>query len=443
MFRILLDNGHETLGYTAARCAVIASASFSVTGSGGALCVRPESRPHRLPLQVDGAAGELHTARVILGPYASCTFEVNEREAPGRIEGDRVVEPSTPPRCALARSGRRRRRRPYPRRGAPQAAHPAQPPSVRDFYAFERHVATARAQRDWRWRPSTRTPPYFSNPAAIVGPDDDVAFPGGELRVGLRARGGRRHRSERRDRGLHRAERLVGPRPTEDGDGSRARPGQGQGLRHVHRSRACHARRARRSAARDGRSRERRGTLARERRRYAYWSWDDLAAQAGRNTKLSPATCWGRARSDQAASSSTGTAAGSSRATSSSWKSSTSASWRIACADDVSRTSKSRSSAAGSRGLRRRTRSRERRDRRLRAVPARSRARSSHGATRIFRLAYPDPDWIRLAQEALIGWGQLEVESGTQLLALVGLVELVRDLSESSQRRRRLCDVAC
>jgi sarcosine oxidase len=59
---------------------------------------------------------------------------------------------------------------------------------------------------------------------------------------------------------------------------------------------------------------------------------------------------------------------------------------------------------------------------------------SSHGATRIFRLAYPEPGWVRFAQEALVGWRDLEAESGADLVSLVGLVELVRDLSESSQQ---------
>ena len=66
---------------------------------------------------------------------------------------------------------------------------------------------------------------------------------------------------------------------------------------------------------------------------------------------------------------------------------------------------------------------------------------SSHGATRIFRLAYPEPEWVRLAQEALAGWRELERESGTELVSLVGLVELVRDLSESSQHALASCGV--
>ena len=66
---------------------------------------------------------------------------------------------------------------------------------------------------------------------------------------------------------------------------------------------------------------------------------------------------------------------------------------------------------------------------------------SSHGATRIFRLAYPEPGWVRFAQEALVGWRDLEAESGVELVSLVGLVELVRDLSESSQQALAYCGV--
>jgi sarcosine oxidase len=68
---------------------------------------------------------------------------------------------------------------------------------------------------------------------------------------------------------------------------------------------------------------------------------------------------------------------------------------------------------------------------------------SSHGATRIFRLAYPEAEWVRFAQEALAGWRKLEAESGLELLSLVGLVELVRDLAESSQQALASCGVSC
>lgn len=49
---------------------------------------------------------------------------------------------------------------------------------------------------------------------------------------------------------------------------------------------------------------------------------------------------------------------------------------------------------------------------------------SSHGRSRIVRLAYPEPEWVRLAEEARDGWRELEAESGQTLLELHGFVEL-------------------
>ena len=49
---------------------------------------------------------------------------------------------------------------------------------------------------------------------------------------------------------------------------------------------------------------------------------------------------------------------------------------------------------------------------------------SSHGRSRIVRLAYPEAHWVRLAAEAMAGWRELEAQSGTELLGLYGLVEL-------------------
>lgn len=48
---------------------------------------------------------------------------------------------------------------------------------------------------------------------------------------------------------------------------------------------------------------------------------------------------------------------------------------------------------------------------------------SSHGRTRIVRLAYPEQEWVRLAAEAFAGWHELEAESGTTLLELPGVLE--------------------
>ena len=48
---------------------------------------------------------------------------------------------------------------------------------------------------------------------------------------------------------------------------------------------------------------------------------------------------------------------------------------------------------------------------------------SSHGASRIFRFAYDEPEWVALAQEALPLWRDAEAESGLQLLSLTGLLD--------------------
>ncbi|HYX76830.1 MAG TPA: FAD-dependent oxidoreductase [Gaiellaceae bacterium] len=67
---------------------------------------------------------------------------------------------------------------------------------------------------------------------------------------------------------------------------------------------------------------------------------------------------------------------------------------------------------------------------------------SSHGRSRIFRLAYAEPEYVRLAQEALTLWRELEAESGETLLELNGLVEVVRTLAESTAQTLEACGVA-
>jgi sarcosine oxidase len=57
---------------------------------------------------------------------------------------------------------------------------------------------------------------------------------------------------------------------------------------------------------------------------------------------------------------------------------------------------------------------------------------SSHGRSRIVRLAYPDPAWVRLAAEARRGWVRLEEQSGRTLLELHGLVELASSPERTS-----------
>ena len=45
---------------------------------------------------------------------------------------------------------------------------------------------------------------------------------------------------------------------------------------------------------------------------------------------------------------------------------------------------------------------------------------SSHGATRIFRLAYPDPSYVRMAVAADAGWAALQADAGEELLVRTG-----------------------
>ena len=59
------------------------------------------------------------------------------------------------------------------------------PPAVRDFYAFEEHVRTARKSRGLEMDPDWYELPvfYFTNPAATVGPHDEVATPPGTAQL--------------------------------------------------------------------------------------------------------------------------------------------------------------------------------------------------------------------------------------------------------------------
>lgn len=122
-----------------------------------------------------------------------CTFRtaVGPPEGwPGRIDGDRIVRLDAPDLIAVLAGV-------SPAGGSHRAAAstgPAvpvteaellppvpRPPSVRDFFAFEAHVAAARAGRgapvpaEWYEFPAF----YFSNPAAIYGPGEQVPYPGG------------------------------------------------------------------------------------------------------------------------------------------------------------------------------------------------------------------------------------------------------------------------
>src|SRR2546430_10875618 len=48
---------------------------------------------------------------------------------------------------------------------------------------------------------------------------------------------------------------------------------------------------------------------------------------------------------------------------------------------------------------------------------------SSHGPTRIFRIAYPDPMYSRMARRALDLWRELEADAGEPLLVQTGGID--------------------
>lgn len=51
---------------------------------------------------------------------------------------------------------------------------------------------------------------------------------------------------------------------------------------------------------------------------------------------------------------------------------------------------------------------------------------SSHGRSRVFRLAYPEPDYVRLARAALDAWVELEEATGETLLTNCGMVAFAK-----------------
>ena len=105
-----------------------------------------------------------------------------ERGWPGRIEGDRVIHLAAQTLQSFFTGGSQAREHAEYRLDEVELLPPVlHPPAVRDFYAFEQHVATARASRglgvpaEWYEQPVF----YFSNPAAIYGPEAEVPYPPG------------------------------------------------------------------------------------------------------------------------------------------------------------------------------------------------------------------------------------------------------------------------
>jgi fumarylacetoacetate (FAA) hydrolase len=105
-----------------------------------------------------------------------------QRGWPGRIEGDRVIQLAAQTlQTFFSGGGSAREHAEYALDEVELRPPVLHPPAVRDFYAFEQHVKTARANRGLDVPPEWYEVPvfYFSNPAAIFGPEDDIVYPHG------------------------------------------------------------------------------------------------------------------------------------------------------------------------------------------------------------------------------------------------------------------------
>jgi len=229
-----------------------------------------------------------------------CTFRTAEGPAegwPGRVDGDRIIRLDAPDLMSVlaqrgqAGDGAALRTAPaeLPAAGAELLAPVPRPPSVRDFFAFERHIATARANRgaevpaEWYEFPAF----YFTNPAAVYGPGAEISYPAGtamldyELEVaaviGADGQiGGFTIMNDWSARDIQRKEMRVGLGPAKAKDFATSlgpvlvTPDEFDGTHAVMTARV------------NGEERSR-GDLA-----DLHYSWADILAQAARNTVLRP-----------------------------------------------------------------------------------------------------------------------------------------------------------
>jgi fumarylacetoacetate (FAA) hydrolase len=213
-----------------------------------------------------------------------------ERGWPGRIDGDRVVQLAAQTlQSFFTGGGNAREHAEYALEDVDLLAPVLHPPSVRDFMAFEAHVANARRQRgaevprEWYEIPVF----YFSNPAAIYGPGQEVPYPEGtsELDYELECAavigadgkiGGFTVLNDWSARDLQRQEMRVGLGPAKGKDFATSlgpvvvTPDEFDGTSGTMIARV------------NGEERSR-GDLA-----DLHWSWDAMLAQAARNTTLRP-----------------------------------------------------------------------------------------------------------------------------------------------------------
>jgi fumarylacetoacetate (FAA) hydrolase len=213
-----------------------------------------------------------------------------ERGWPGIVEGDTVVQLAAQTLQAyFTGGGGARRHAEYPLTDVDFRPPVLHPPSVRDFYAFEQHVKTARALRGQEVPPEWYELPvfYFSNPAAIYGPEDEIPAPPDsneldyELEVaaiiGADARiGGFTVMNDWSARDLQRAEMKVGLGPAKGKDFATSigpllvTPDEFDGASGT-------------MVARVNGEERSRGNLA-----DMYHSWDAIVAHAARSTHLRP-----------------------------------------------------------------------------------------------------------------------------------------------------------
>jgi fumarylacetoacetate (FAA) hydrolase len=113
-----------------------------------------------------------------------CTFRrgADPRPLPGVVNGDEVRRLAAPSLIAYLADGLRApAAENYRLEEVTLLAPIPEPPSIRDFFAFEQHVAATRSRRGqpvpqfWYEAPVF----YFTNPAAVLGPDVPVPYPAG------------------------------------------------------------------------------------------------------------------------------------------------------------------------------------------------------------------------------------------------------------------------
>lgn len=138
------------------------------------------TRPALLP----GPVWDARAVRLVSFRDPGGATHVGELAGPGGAEGGgaRVRALAAPSMLAwLAGEGREPTGEEHPLEAVTLLAPVPEPPSVRDFYAFEGHVAAGWRRRGGEIPPAWYQAPafYFSNPAAIHGPGEPVRRPEG------------------------------------------------------------------------------------------------------------------------------------------------------------------------------------------------------------------------------------------------------------------------